>query len=82
VGDDAVAIGNALDLVGGLSATRGIVSGLHREIPTENGARLKGLIRTDRAINPGKSDGPLVDAQGRVIGIHTAIANADTAHDV
>jgi serine protease Do len=81
VGDDVVAIGNALDLDGGLSATRGIVSGLNREIPTENG-RLTGLIQTDAAINPGNSGGPLVDAQGRVIGINTAIANPTTAQNV
>ena len=82
VGDDVVAIGNALDLDGGLSATRGIVSGLHREIPTQTGAQLTGLIQTDAAINPGNSGGPLVDAQGRVIGINTAIANPSTAQNV
>lgn len=82
VGDDVVAIGNALDLDGGLSATRGIVSGLHREIPEDNGAQLQGLIQTDAAINPGNSGGPLVDAQGRVIGINTAIANPSTAQNV
>jgi S1-C subfamily serine protease len=81
VGDDVVAIGNALDLDGGLSATRGIVSGLHRDIPTDNG-RLTGLIQTDAAINPGNSGGPLVDAAGRVIGINTAIANPSTAQNV
>jgi S1-C subfamily serine protease len=81
VGDDVVAIGNALDLDGGLSVTRGIVSGLNREIPTDNG-RLTGLIQTDAAINPGNSGGPLVDAQGRVIGINTAIANPTTAQNV
>jgi putative serine protease PepD len=82
VGDDVVAIGNALDLDGGLSATRGIVSGLHREIPSDNGARLQGVIQTDAAINPGNSGGPLVDARGRVIGINTAIANPSTAQNV
>jgi S1-C subfamily serine protease len=82
VGDDVVAIGNALDLDGGLSATRGIVSGLHREIPEKNGVQLQGLIQTDAAINPGNSGGPLVDAQGRVIGINTAIANPSTAQNV
>ena len=82
VGDDVVAIGNALDLDGGLSATRGIVSGLHRQIPTETGAQLQGLIQTDAAINPGNSGGPLVDAQRRVIGINTAIANPNTAQNV
>jgi S1-C subfamily serine protease len=82
VGDDVVAIGNALDLDGGLSATRGIVSGLHRQIPTETGGQLQGLIQTDAAINPGNSGGPLVDAQGRVVGINTAIANPNTAQNV
>jgi serine protease Do len=82
VGDDVVAIGNALDLDGGLSATRGIVSGLHREIPTQTGGQLAGLIQTDAAINPGNSGGPLVDAQGRVVGINTAIANPNTAQNV
>jgi putative serine protease PepD len=82
VGDDVVAIGNALDLDGGLSATRGIVSGLHRQIPTETGGQLQGLIQTDAAINPGNSGGPLVDAQGRVVGINTAIANPSTAQNV
>ena len=81
VGDDVVAIGNALDLDGGLSVTRGIVSGLNREIPTDNGT-LRGLIQTDAAINPGNSGGPLVDAAGRVIGINTAIANPNTAQNV
>jgi serine protease Do len=81
VGDDVVAIGNALDLDGGLSVTRGIVSGLNREIPTDNGT-LSGLIQTDAAINPGNSGGPLVDAAGRVIGINTAIANPNTAQNV
>ena len=81
VGDDVVAIGNALDLDGGLSVTRGIVSGLDREIPTDNGT-LSGLIQTDAAINPGNSGGPLVDAAGQVIGINTAIANPNTAQNV
>jgi serine protease Do len=81
VGDDVVAIGNALDLDGGLSATQGIVSGLHRNIPTDTG-QLTGLIQTDAAINPGNSGGPLVNAAGRVIGINTAIANPSTAQNV
>ncbi len=82
VGDDVVAIGNALALSGGLSVTRGIISGLHREVPTNTGAMLEDLLQTDAAINPGNSGGPLVDAQGRVIGINTAIANPSTAQNV
>ncbi|MDQ1430563.1 MAG: serine protease Do [Actinomycetota bacterium] len=82
VGDDVVAIGNALALQGGLSVTRGIVSGLHREVGTNSGGALEDVIQTDAAINPGNSGGPLVDAQGRVIGINTAIADPGSAQNV
>jgi S1-C subfamily serine protease len=73
VGDDVVAIGNALDLRGGFTVTRGIVSALNRSIGGEDGARLSGLIQTDAAINPGNSGGPLVNSAGQVIGINTAV---------
>jgi S1-C subfamily serine protease len=82
VGDDVVAIGNALALSGGLTVTRGIVSGLHREVGTDDGTSLEDVIQTDAAINPGNSGGPLVDAQGRVIGINTAIADPGSAQNV
>ncbi|HET7722640.1 MAG TPA: trypsin-like peptidase domain-containing protein [Acidimicrobiales bacterium] len=73
VGDDVVAIGNALDLKGGFTVTRGIVSALNRSIGAEDGASLSGLIQTDAAINPGNSGGPLVNSAGQVIGINTAV---------
>jgi S1-C subfamily serine protease len=82
VGDDVVAIGNALALEGGLSVTRGIVSGLDRTVPTSRSTALSGAIQTDAAINPGNSGGPLVDSQGRVIGINTAIADPSGAQNV
>ena len=69
VGDDVVAVGNALGLRGDPSVTRGIVSALGRSLDS-----LTGLIQTDAAINPGNSGGPLVDAGGRVVGINTAVA--------
>ena len=64
VGDDVVAIGNALALVGGNTVTRGIVSALNRSIddPQES---LSHLIQTDAAINAGNSGGPLVNARER-----------------
>jgi S1-C subfamily serine protease len=73
VGDDVIAIGNALDLDGGLTVTEGIVSALNRSI-SDSDESLDGLIQTDAAINPGNSGGPLVNAGGQVVGINTAVA--------
>ncbi len=73
VGDPVLAIGNALGLAGGPTVTIGIISALDRVVPTET-ARLTNVMQTDAAINPGNSGGPLVDRNGRVIGISTAIA--------
>jgi S1-C subfamily serine protease len=75
VGDPVVAIGDALALDGGPTVTSGIVSALDRSIETENGP-MSGLIQTDAAISSGNSGGPLVDAQGEVIGINSAVATS------
>lgn len=72
VGDDVVAIGNALNLGGPPSVTKGIVSATDRTIEAEN-VTLSHLIQTDAAINPGNSGGPLLNAAGQVVGINTAI---------
>ncbi len=72
VGDDVVAIGNALNLGGDPSVTRGIVSAKDRSI-NDGKISLDHLIQTDAAINPGNSGGALVDADGEVVGINTAI---------
>jgi S1-C subfamily serine protease len=82
VGDEVVAIGNALALEGGLSVTRGIISGTDRTVDTNEGVALVGMLQTDAAINPGNSGGPLLDAQARVIGINTAIANPTEAQNI
>jgi S1-C subfamily serine protease len=74
VGDDVVAIGNALALEGGLSVTQGIISAKGRTVDEPDGARLFGALQTDAAINPGNSGGPLVNANGQVVGINTALA--------
>jgi S1-C subfamily serine protease len=71
VGDDVVAIGNALNLGGDLTVTRGIVSAKDRTISAGENT-LEHLIQTDAAINHGNSGGPLVNASGEVIGINTA----------
>ena len=77
VGEDVVAIGNALGLRGDPSVTRGIVSALDRSI-----GDLTGLLQTDAAINSGNSGGPLVNAAGQVIGINTAIAVQNNAQNI
>lgn len=78
VGQTAIAIGSPLGSYTE-TVTRGIVSGLDREITvadeaTRQRVTLRGLIQTDAAINPGNSGGPLLDGDGRVVGINTAIA--------
>jgi S1-C subfamily serine protease len=78
VGDDVVAIGNALALKGGLSVTRGIISGPPRP-GSEIGSAIENVLQTDAAINPGNSGGPLVDANGCVIGINTAVASGTSS---
>jgi putative serine protease PepD len=72
IGDEVVAVGFALDLDGGPTVTRGIVSALNRTIVSGDGA-LDGLIQTDAAISSGNSGGPLVNTRGQVIGINTAV---------
>ena len=77
LGQEVVAVGNALGEFHD-TVSAGIVSGLSRYITAFSGfnhetARLRGLIQTDAAINPGNSGGPLVDIEGRVIGINTAV---------
>ena len=74
VGDDVVAVGNALNLGESPTVTTGILSATGRTVGAENGVTLDQLLQTDAAINPGNSGGPLVDASGRVIGVNTAIA--------
>ena len=78
VGQTAIAIGSPLGSYTE-TVTRGIVSGLNREITvtdqsTRRQTTLSGLIQTDAAINPGNSGGPLLDGAGNVVGINTAIA--------
>ena len=71
VGEIVVAIGNPLGFE--RSVTVGVVSALHRNLPTPQGGMLEGLVQTDASINPGNSGGPLLDARGEIVGVNTAI---------
>ncbi|MGB8859194.1 MAG: trypsin-like peptidase domain-containing protein [Ilumatobacteraceae bacterium] len=72
VGDDVVAIGNALDLGDAPTVTTGIVSALDRTLQESSSTSLHGLIQTDAAINHGNSGGALVNMNGELIGINSA----------
>ena len=71
VGQKVLAIGNPFGLEGTL--TVGVVSSIGRALPRENNSNLPGMIQTDAAINGGNSGGPLLDSNGSVVGINTAI---------
>jgi S1-C subfamily serine protease len=69
VGQFAYAIGSPFGL--DQSLTTGVISALGREMPTENGEVIRGIIQTDAAVYPGNSGGPLLDSSGRLIGVNT-----------
>ncbi|MFZ0222317.1 MAG: trypsin-like peptidase domain-containing protein [Candidatus Nitrosopolaris sp.] len=73
VGDQVIAIGNPFGLSD--TMTTGIVSGIGRSLPTSVGGGffIPNIIQTDAPINPGNSGGPLLDTQGKMIGMNTAI---------
>ena len=74
VGEQVATIGNPFGLSG--SMTSGIVSQIGRLLPQESGYSIPDVIQTDAAINPGNSGGPLLNMNGDVIGINTAIQSA------
>jgi serine protease Do len=72
VGQAVYAIGNPFGLAGGPSVTSGVISAINRTIESQRGL-IENLVQTDAAINPGNSGGPLVDLEGKIVAISTAI---------
>ncbi len=79
VGDDVVAMGSPFGLEG--TVTSGIVSALHRQMTAPNNFTITDSIQTDAAINHGNSGGPLIDRQGRVIGVNAQIESESGGSD-
>ena len=73
IGESVIAIGNPFGLQG--TVTEGVLSGDNRTLPSQQSKPLVDLFQTDAAINPGNSGGPLVNLNGEVIGINTALEN-------
>lgn len=77
VGQKVLAIGNPFGM--DRTLTTGVISGLQRPIRARNGRPIEGAIQTDASINPGNSGGPLLDSQGRMIGINSQILSPSGA---
>ena len=71
VGQKTIAIGNPFGL--DHSLTTGVISAVGREMPGIGGVAIRDMVQTDASINPGNSGGPLLDSQGRLIGLNTLI---------
>lgn len=74
VGDEVLAVGNPLGIEFQGTVTKGIISGLNRTFSFKEGDEeffMEDLIQTDASINPGNSGGPLINSEGRVVGINT-----------
>jgi len=80
VGQKVLAIGNPYGL--DRTLTTGIISSLGRSIQAENGLIIDDIIQTDAAINPGNSGGPLLNSQGQMIGINTAILSPSNSGSI
>jgi S1-C subfamily serine protease len=78
VGEQAIAIGCPIELVGGPSVTVGVISALHRSVPRGGGGMLFDLVQTDARVPTGWPGGALLDASGSVVGITTSVGTASS----
>lgn len=76
-GQEVFALGNPYGLEQSMS--RGVISGVSRTMNSAAGRPMSGIIQTDASINPGNSGGPLLDSDGKVVGINTAILSTTGA---
>jgi putative serine protease PepD len=79
VGNEVIAIGSPFGLQGTL--TRGVISALGREIESPNGFTIENAVQTDAALNHGNSGGPVLDLQGRVVGVAAQIRSESGGSD-
>ena len=79
IGDPVIAIGSPFGLEG--TVTSGIVSAKNRQLQAPNNYTIDGAIQTDAALNKGNSGGPLLDAQGRLVGMNSQIASESGGND-
>jgi putative serine protease PepD len=79
VGDAVIAIGSPFGLEGTL--TSGVISALGRDIPSPNGFTIENVVQTDAALNQGNSGGPVLDDQGRVVGVAAQIRSESGGSD-
>jgi putative serine protease PepD len=79
VGDSVIAIGSPFGLEGTL--TTGVISALGREIESPNGFTIENVVQTDAALNQGNSGGPILDTEGRVVGVAAQIRSESGGSD-